>query len=535
VRRQRTEVNPPRFHGEWAARAVQGFLLVALAAPTCALAATILTGAPTGAALKNSHTHPSPGEDIVGKSISLPSALFEANPVGSQFPLVTPRQSMNVAKAMWHLWETALVDSDTQALGQLISPGPILEGTINKCADPDGKCVNEIKPRPIKSLTTIVPLQTSYPMYFLSEVRTTHYTLGLNGLDSWEPWVELQILTKDSTSSSWKISFDSGFDGVNGGSPALLPFDLVPGSTVPPPMAGDVNVAPNRPPPQPADQYLPDLGSYWQSFVDVGHAPNNSAFVSDGYTSGVGEQLARFPQGSTYVGHQQSFSFDSPPSRQSWVFSASGGYPLVCGEVDETEIDTTNPSTPMYQNSDESNYGVPLAPGYYSRITNESARDTCVLEDGGGLDAVGDLEYVYARSGTSVTTPANPSAPSGTSGESSPVSDLETVYGVLGYELSQYITRLQACAHTKVTVCATAFATNASQQFARFSTSLNGLDFPSRLSGQVSTLNSSAVRVSRLFAEFEISQDPHVLAAGVINALTIFKQNYSHLIGELSS
>lgn len=439
---------------------------------------------------------------------------------------------MDVATAMWNLWESAEVESDTRALSQLISPGPVLDGTINGCAQPDGKCVEETKPRPMESLTTIVPVQSSYPIYFLSEVRTIGYATGLNGLQSWEPWVELQILTKNSPTSPWQISFDSGYDAPNGETPMLLPFDLVSGSTLPTPMAGDMNEAPNQTPPQPADQYLSELGSYWQSFVDVGHAPYSTDFGEDGYTSGVGQQLARFPQGSTYVGHKQNFSFTSPPSQPSWVFSASGGYPMVCGAVNETEIDTTNANTPMYQNTDESNYGTPLSPGDYSEIINQSAYDTCVFVDGPGLDAIGDNEYTYARSGTSVNVAGSPDA---SSGGSSTFSDLETVYGVLGYELNQYLAQLKACVSKKNTACSTTYAAKASQQFARFSTSLTGLDFPSRLSSRVDTLSSSAARVSRLFAKFESrSQNPHLIAAGLVNAITIFRQDYSHLTHDLS-
>jgi hypothetical protein len=510
--------------------------LVGLVASTLAFTMMNAAAFPVGAATAGDRAKPSPGHLVVGRSVTLPPTLFEANPLGSRSGiLLTWSQSMDVAKAMWPLWETALVDSDTRALTQLISPGPVLDGTLDTCADPDGKCVEESKPRPIESLTTIVPVQNHYPIYFLAEVRTTADATGLNGLDTWEPWIELQILTKASASSSWKISFDSGLDGPDGASPTLLPFDLVSASTLPQPTPGDINVRPNRTPPQPADQYLSLLGSYWQSFVDVGHAPDQSVFVTDGYTSGVGQQLAQFPQGSTYVGHAQQFEFSSSSKDQSWVFSASGGYPLVCGTIDETESDTTSPSSPMFQNSDESNYGTPLAPGYYSQITNKVAHDTCVLVVAGGLDAVGDNEYVIARTGTSVSAPQTAESPAGSSEGVSTISDLETVYGVLRDQLADYVTRLEACAKKEANSCSKTYALSASQQFARFSTSLVGLHFPSRLSGEVRTLSSSSVRASRLFSKFGSSRNPHLLAAGVINAITLFDQNYSQLIHDLSA
>jgi hypothetical protein len=500
---------------------------------TATVAGSVGVGVGVGVAGASSQARPSPGNYIVGKSISLPPALFEANPVGSKTSgiLLTSSQSRDVEKAMWRLWETAQVDSDTRALSQLMSPGQVLEGIINKCADPDGKCVEETKPRPLESLTTIVPFQSQYPIYFLSEVRTTNYVgSATSGIENWEPWIELQILTKNSPSSSWKISFDSGLDDADETPPALLPFDL--GRT---PDGTELNMVPFHSPPQPADQYLPQLASYWQSFVDVGQAPDNSAFVGDGYTSGVGQSLAQYPQGSTYVGHQQNFSFASTPSDPSWTFSASGGYPLVCGTVDETETDTTSPSTPMYQNPDESNYGTPLAPGYYDQITSDDARETCVYVVAGGLDAVGDNQYGYATTGTSVTVAVGPGGSTSSSEASSTVSDLETVYGVLGDQVTQYATQLETCANKSATACTTAYATSASQQFARFSNSLTGLDFPNQLNGQVDALNSSAVRVSRLLAELESSTgNPHLLAAGVVNAITVFQQDYAQLIDDLS-
>lgn len=477
---------------------------------------------------------PTPDHPIIGSRITLPSALFLANRPGSGAPLlVTSTQATQVATTMWQQWEAALVSDDTQALTQLISPGPTLQGTINACADPNGQCVAETQPRPINSLSTVVPVQDHYPLYFLAQIQTTNFATGLNGLAAWEPWVELQILTKKSPTSSWMLSFDTGYDAPGGGTPTLLPFNLVSASTLPGGSPGLINVAPVGVPPHPPGQYLSLLGAYWQSFADVGHAPRPSAFIDDGYTSGVGQNFARFPQGTLYAGHREDTSFGASKG-QSWAFTANGGYPLICGSVTETTTYTATSAGPMYQNADESNYGVPLPPGDYSRITAESAHSTCIFVDSGSLDAVGGLVYQYAVTGTKVAAPATPPPSPHPPKQPSYLTDLETAYGVLGYQLSQYLEELEACLPSGSSPCSTAFAADAAHQFARFSTSLLAFSFPSRVSGQVSTLISSATRLSRLFAGLDgTTQNVRVVASGLINAITVFEQYYSQLVRDL--
>src|ERR1043166_1324543 len=91
---------------------------------------------------RNDSVRPTPANLIVGKAITLPRALFEAGRPGSS-SLIGVAQARDVAAAMWNAWETALVASDTRALSQLISPGPMLAGTINNCAYPGGRCVDD--------------------------------------------------------------------------------------------------------------------------------------------------------------------------------------------------------------------------------------------------------------------------------------------------------------------------------------------------------------------------------------------------------
>ena len=469
---------------------------------------------------------PSPGHLIVGRAISLPPALFKAGPVGSA-SLISPSQADDVERAMWKLWESALVRSDTRALSQLVAPGPMLEGKINECALPDGHCVFETAPRPIMSLQTIVPLQQGYPLYFLAEIRTTEYVNAANGLVAQEPWIELQILTKASAQASWMLSFDTGYNDANGGTPSLLPFDLAAaGPSAPAGGQEAYNVTVQRAPPVPANRFLTLLAAYWQSYKDTGHAPAQSAFISDGYTSGVGKQLARNRQGSVYAGHRDTFRFAHDAAAGTWEFSAGGGYPLLCGAV--RDLATFTPLKGfLYQNLDESNYGVPLPSGYYRRITTTAEHETCVYVAQGGLDAVGNTIY------TSRVTGAFAKRAPGQA--NSVLSDLETDYSVLAHQLAQYEKRLARCVRRHATQsCSKPFAVQAEHEFAIFERRLGTDTFPARVRGQVNKLAATARKLTKLFEQLTTSTPTvETLAKIAAGAVTLNRQ-YTTLVHELS-
>jgi hypothetical protein len=488
-------------------------------------AVTLLMGvsaqSPAGAA----DAKPTPGHLIVGGAISLPSSLIEPDQAGSNpSPLVTSSQANVVAKTMWQLWENAMVTSDTRALAQLIAPGPMLQGTLNNCAFPAGTCAPETQPRPIDSLTTAVPIQHNFPIYFLAEIGTKELVTGDNNLSSWQPWQEVQILTKESPSDSWKLSFDSGYNAPGGSAAPALPI----ASAVVPGIQGTYNPAPSQPSPIATGQYLSQLGSYWQSFIDTGNGPSDSAFVNDGDTSGFGQQLATNPPGSIYAGSREWVSFSAPFSGQSWVFSTNGGHSMVCGAVVATQTDTpATTSGSLYQNSDETNYGITLPPGLYSRIVSERAHETCVYSVTGGLDALAGSYFDYAVSGTKLSK--QPLVP-----KSSGLSDLETAYGVLGDQLSGYLEKLKACERGGSSPCSTAFAKNAAYQFGTFSAALGSYGFPSGAQSKVNSLEQSAALLSGLFSGLEQTpQKSRLATAGLVNALTKFQQQYASLRDEL--
>lgn len=487
------------------------------------VAASAIVAGPAGASTLHglrAVVRPSPGHLIVGKAISLPPALFTANPAGSA-SLISPSQADDVVRAMWQLWESALVASDTRALSQLVVPGPMLKGTINTCALPNGHCVFETSPRPVLGLQTIVPLQRAYPLYFLAEVRTNEYVNTANGLVAKEAWMELQVLTKASAQTSWKLSFDSGYTNADGSTPPFLAFDLSAGGD-----QEQYNPAVQRAPPVPASRFLPLLAAYWQSYKDTGRAPAKSAFVSAGYASAVGRQFAQNREGSVYAGHRDTFRFAYEPGAGTWQFSAYGGYPFVCGAV--ADVATFTPLKRfLYQNPDESNYGIPLRSGFYRKIVTTADHQTCVYVEPAGLESVGNT--VHSSKVTGVFGKNGPGQ------ANSALSDLETDYSVLAYQLARYDRQLALCVHRHATVgCSKPFAQRAEQEFALFERRLGTDNFPAAARGRVDKLAATARTLTKLFEQLTTSAPTVSTLSKIVNGLATLSRRYEALVHELS-
>ncbi len=234
-------------------------------------------------------------------------------------------------------------------------------------------------------------------------------------------------------------------------------------------------------------------------------AATQSAFISNGYTSGVGAQLARNRQGSVYAGHRDSFRFSEDAGAGSWMFAASGAYPLLCGSI--RDLATFTPLKGfLYQNPDESNYGVPLRSGEYRKIMATVEHETCVYVVQGGLDAVGNNIY------TSRVTGALAKLVPGQANTA--LSDLKTDYAVLAYEFAQYDRKFRSCERTHADACAKQFAASSEQEFALFERRISSNNFPARVSGQVDKLEATARKLTRLFEQ---------LAAGAPTVATITK------------
>jgi hypothetical protein len=297
--------------------------------------------------------------------------------------LITVAQADVVAKTMWGLWESALIKRDTEALTQLIAPGPLLQGQLPLCAEPGvTRCVQEKHPRPLQSVYPVVRVQHSYPIDFLAEIQTTQYVQKDDGTTSRRPWMELQILTKAGATSPWQLSFDTGYTAPNG-SPTPIGFDTVGGQgTVP----NFTNPRPTRRPPVSSRRYLSLLGQYWQSWKDIGGAPPNTVFIDDGQTSGFGQEIATPSQDSVTQGVRVHYKYFVSRSLPSWEFSADTHYPMVCGFVSVTARSTpVSIGLHLFQDHDRTNWGVPLSPGSYSDVVTTTVHQSCVYVRGGPL------------------------------------------------------------------------------------------------------------------------------------------------------
>jgi hypothetical protein len=336
---------------------------------------------------------PTPTHLVVGPRIALPPELRGSASAGSP-TLVTPAQARGITVSMWQVWEDALISRNTTALTQLIPPGALLSGELYNCAWPSGGCVAETSTRPVNNVTTIVPVQRSYPIYFLAEISTIQDVANLDAAPQWVPWVELQILTKDSASAPWQLSFDTGYSGTNNQQPPLLPFDLQPGPESSSNSLADwYNPPPTKSPSTPAPTFLSLLAQYYQSFKETGNPPANDRFMVGGDADGYGTQLATNRQNNISLGSRSHYDFSADPSAGEWEFSGAGGLPIECGTVLDTSTNTPVGGPVLLQNADRTTWGMPLPPGTYSKIITTTTHPTCVDDVDGVLDAAGDSGF----------------------------------------------------------------------------------------------------------------------------------------------
>jgi hypothetical protein len=491
-----------------------------------ALASNNLTASATPSAQLHALTEtPSPAHLIVGPAIKLPSQLFLDTP-SAGYSLITPDQAQQVEKTMWRLWETELVRSDTRALSQLIAPGPLLASTIDNCAFPDGKCAPEKTPRSFSTLVLAVPRQTTYPLDFLAELRTTQWVDMSDGVDAWEPWVELQVLTKKSASSPWQLSFDTGYDGVNSTPPPLMTFDTYSVGFGTP----DIEAYATRPsasPPVPASKYLPLLAALYQSYKDTGAPPASTPFVKNGYARAIGADLATDREGEVYAGNRQHYSFSADAGAGAWQFS-NGGYPLVCGSV--VDAATVTPvSGLIYQNGDETNYGIPLPPGEYKQVTTFAIHQTCVVVVQGGLDNFGDSPV-----SVEVVGKGGP-GPSGAPRGDTAVDDLETAYSVLAGQLGEYSTESK-CQTLRDTSCTKALALQITDLFSTFSNQITERTYPASAQGDAKALNSTVKGLAIQFSKVAANPKSVKAEAAAIEAGALqLNEQFGALIDELQS
>jgi hypothetical protein len=517
----------------------QAALAAVVASATLVLAVPVSgAGSPSHVRLASnevSAAKPSPGHLIVGAPIKLPSVLYTTGAKDSA-SLVTPSQARTAATAMWNAWQSALYANDTRALTQLAVVGPMLDGTIYNCAFPSGRCSSNPQRPMLGQLEVAVPKQRSFPLYFISAIRTTNDVQNSDGLDQVEPWMELQILTKKSSTAPWQLSFDSGYNATNGVQPPFPPFDFGVGSIGPSNSDEAYNGVPlistvvtkgigTSATRVPTDKYLPLLATYWQSYKDVGHAPRNSVFLDGGDSSGEGKSLAESREGSLYAGNRSTYQFAFDPRAGTWHFTVGGGYPMVCGSVLDAQKQTPV-SGLMNQNSDEVNYGVPLQPGAYFKITTSAEHEVCVYyalagtnNSLGGLSVAGNDVYVSA-----VTGHRAPNV----------LVDLENDFDVLSNELAQYSTQYKACVASNGKSCVKSLAQNSAEEFALFDNDILSQNFPSQFDTDVKALDKTTRRLNALYESVSKGNETAENLSSIQMSVKDLKGEFNKLVKDLS-
>jgi hypothetical protein len=420
---------------------------------------------------------------------------------------------------MWNDWQTAINDNDTRALAQLASPGPVLNGTIYNCAD-TGTCENPNLHPKMGIFMTVVPSQHSYPLYFLASIDTTNEVSNDGGPASIKPWMDVEILTKSSSSTPWQLSFQTGYTGTKRFALPFLNFDdanivLSTGRPV-----ETYNPIPKTPSPAPPRDFISLLAAYWQSYKDLGHAPAHSNFEKGVFTSQDGIQYAENRNGSMFQGHRQNYQFTGDDAAGMWGFSMQGGYAMECGTVEDDALLTSVKGELMNQNGDETNYGVPLAPGEYLKITTLADHETCVSDSDDGLYAVGDDEFDFKLTGE-LAPPQ--------------LVELNTAYGVMAEQISQYGLKYQSCT-PKGEKCLKTLARSDAEEFGDFANAVSQWSYPAQDESDVHSLENTTRQLYEAFESIIDKSEPPSAEtlSSITNIEKAMSRQYAALVRELS-
>ncbi|MGC2485453.1 MAG: hypothetical protein WA359_04320 [Acidimicrobiales bacterium] len=384
-------------------------------------------------------------------------------------------------------------------------------------------------------LEVVVPQQRSYPLYFLASVKTTNLVQNEDGLTQEGPWMDLQILTKASSTAPWQLTFDSGYNAPKGDALPWLPFEFVTKASLPTgKYAASPTVSTFVPAPQravipikvSASSYLSRLASYWQSYKDAGHAPAGNFFLTGGDSSGEGTSLAESREGSIYAGSRNSYMFTFDAKAGTWRFAVGGGYPMVCGSVLDTGTQTPV-SGLLYQDSDENNFGAPLQPGSYFKIVTSAEHEVCVYPASGGSGKKASIGLSVAGNDVYTADVTGRRAPDD-------LVDLTTGFGVLSGELEQYEKRYNTCAATSSRSCVKALAQESTQEYATFDTVITTDSFPAKYQGEVGALNTTARKLTGLYESVYEGKGTEKIVSSITAAEKNLVSEYNKLVKSLS-
>jgi hypothetical protein len=356
----------------WAVAAVTGIGVALLIGGRIGVIVARATSAP----LMNDA--PNPPAAKVGRPAKLPAVLHA--PAPSNGPLVTPAEAQRVVEALWPMRDRATANRDIATL-RAIETGPALASDVETIDS--GSAPERITPdrRPPPEMVTLVPLQTHWPIRFLTEAITTAAE---------QPAIEFTIFTRRSPTSAWRVAYDN--DATLGASPGFAPFpaildhqgyDIVPSGH---------RIA--------ASRAVPALAAYWQGWIDTG-APKNppGTFFADGsWTVQFGMTIAgqQDKRGSNGLISHVSYGDRPVPQSEVWTFGIAPQDELVCSPTYETVV-----YWGTQQNAERQQWGPELAPGQYRSVTDTEQREPCVVVPPlpGALAAIGADQSVLRTIG----------------------------------------------------------------------------------------------------------------------------------------
>lgn len=330
--------------------------------------------------------------------VDLPAVMSVTNTSGS---VITPQQAEAVVRAFWPLNERAKATND-QRLTDMLESGPAAEfddavsrDNVHRPHLPNLRVV-----RPLNGLEVFVPLQTSFPAYFLADVLTTVYGTSPEGDPPGTATVDVFVFVRLNAGTTWHAAlrtFGPTRLGVitNPSAPPYLPAL---------PASHTLTVNPKTVPAL--------LAAYWQQYYISGAAPA-SIFAPGRWTTEKMQRLLKevrqFAQ-DTGIREQTEYFVDLKRDGL-YEFAVNGGYDLTCFTVRYSTVQTRPGGRLLHQDPARDNYGGSLAPGDYQRITTSGLRQTCAWVSLVGYQ--GDGVLVMGHEGGDLLTTGIPAGTSG--------------------------------------------------------------------------------------------------------------------------
>jgi hypothetical protein len=322
----------------------------------------------------------------------------------AQNPVITPGQASTVVRNLWSQREAALTNDSSEALAAVDTASALAADLSVTTEARDGGRWSQRVRRPLGEVALFVPSQSHFPASFLAAVQSTaqysdaRWHMRPEGHD-----VVLLVLTEESPMSTWHVALETSYHGRLDRTDVGLDLASLGeqgGYDGSPPQPGWI-----RP-----STIIAQLASFYQHYAEFGEAPSESPFQASYWTTGQGERLSAYglngqPNSKRFRDH---LDYSTDAADAVYEFDV-GSMNVTCGTVRGHE--TATPDAPggyLYQTPDRLNWGTPLPPGGYSRITIDFLHQVCLAIPPGSFGRVlaisGDSEAAnLSVTGTPVT------------------------------------------------------------------------------------------------------------------------------------